>query len=482
MPYLHGIQVVENATSVPAPVENPAGVPVVFGTAPIGQLSATGATAATNKPILCNTFAEAKAAFGYSPNYSAFTICEAMDAFFKGFRVAPVIFVNVYDTSVAAGKETLNETLTVSNSQALLEADVIIPSMVVKDGNDTLTAGTDFTYEITDAGYVLFTLLTSHASISVTGNKTKSGTAKCAVTNSAVVGSYDASTGVSTGLETLRDIFPKYGVFPGLILAPGFTDSTVTLALAEKCEDISGMFKCDCVVDLPASTAPTVAALTTAKSIYTSAHMTAVYPKVKYDGKNMDYSAMYAASLCAQDAADGDGAPALRVSNNALPITAIVDASGNELHIDMALANAINALGIVTALNRSIWVSWGNNTCAYPNTTDPKDRWIGIRRFMSWWGNSFIVNYLDMVDDPANARLIESIVDSENIRGNSFVASGKCAGMRMEYNKEDNTVQNIIDGHFTFRMYLAPFTPAEYILNILEFDPAMLVEALGGEA
>ena len=91
------------------------------------------------------------------------------------------------------------------------------------------------------------------------------------------------------------------------------------------------------------------------------------------------------------------------------------------------------------------------------------------------------MTYLNKVDDPANYRLIESIVDSENVRANSLVSMDKCAGLRMVYSKDDNPVESVIDGHIVFRQYLAPYTPAEDILNILEFDPSMIEAALGGE-
>ena len=117
----------------------------------------------------------------------------------------------------------------------------------------------------------------------------------------------------------------------------------------------------------------------------------------------------------------------------------------------------------------------------YPGNQDPKDRWFGCRRFFTWWGNSFILTYFQKVDDPANYRLIESIVDSENIRGNSYTAQGKCAGARMEYLAAENPIEDILDGKIQFHMYLAPYTPAEDILCTLEFDPSMLETALGGE-
>ena len=88
---------------------------------------------------------------------------------------------------------------------------------------------------------------------------------------------------------------------------------------------------------------------------------------------------------------------------------------------------------------------------------------------------------MNKVDDPTNYRLIESIVDSENVRGNSLVSMGKCAGIRMVYSKEDNPIASVLDGKIVFRQYLAPYPPAEDILNVLEFDPSMIEAALGGE-
>ena len=146
----------------------------------------------------------------------------------------------------------------------------------------------------------------------------------------------------------------------------------------------------------------------------------------------------------------------------------------------MPLANLLNGQGIITAINDSGWKSWGNNTACYPANTDPKDRWFCCRRFFSWWGNSFILTYKQKVDEPGNYRLIESIVDSENIRGNSYVSQGKCAGARIEFSEDENPVTDILNGKIQFHQYLAPYVPAEDILNILEFDPDMLSAALNG--
>lgn len=483
MPYLHGIRIQENPTSVPTPVANEAGVPVVFGTAPI-NLAADPANA-TNKLFLCNTFAEAVEALGYSEDYDSYTLCQAMDAFFKAFGVGPVVFCNVLDPTKAAHKESLTTTsVSVSNGLAKInEVGVILSSLVLKNGSTALVKDTDYTLEFDDEGKVLITVITSGVTtITIdSGDKLKPS----GVTASDVVGAINSSTGAYSGIQLVDKVYPEFSLTPSLLLAPGWSQiSTVGLALAEKCNDISGMFKAECVVDIDCGTngAKKYADVAQKKSDsgYAQEHMICLWPKVKYAGKKMAFSAIYAAMACYTDATN-DNVPSVSPSNRAIRISAAVLEDGTEVVLTQPQANELNGAGVVTALNLNGWKAWGNNTAAYPDTTDPKDRWIACRRFFSWWGNSFITTYMSKVDNPANYRLIESIVDSENVRANSLVSTGKCAGLRMVYSKDDNPIGNVIDGKIVFRQYLAPYTPAEDILNILEFDPSMIEAALGGE-
>ena len=141
----------------------------------------------------------------------------------------------------------------------------------------------------------------------------------------------------------------------------------------------------------------------------------------------------------------------------------------------------LNANGVITAINANGFKSWGNNTTAYPSTTDPKDRWWAVRRFFDWDGNNFIQTYFQKVDKPGNKRLIQSIVDSQNIIGNGYVARDYCAGYRVEFRSDENPVTNLLAGHLTVHTYLAPYIPAEYIENIREYDVDALESAIGGE-
>lgn len=80
-----------------------------------------------------------------------------------------------------------------------------------------------------------------------------------------------------------------------------------------------------------------------------------------------------------------------------------------------------------------------------------------------------------------NFILIENIVDSENIRCAAY-APAHWAGASIEYLEADNPTTDILAGRMTFRQHIAPYTPAETIENILNYDTDMLKASFtGGE-
>ena len=482
MAYQHGIRVQEVETSMITPVEGIAGLQVVFGTAPVNLVE----NPPVNEPIIAHSYEEAVAQLGYSENFAAYTLCQSMYASFQMFGVAPVIFINVLDPAKhkKANEET---TVSVSNMQATVPILGILKSTVSITANESpLTEGEDYTLSFDEEGYLVITLVADGAGEAAETLKvTSTSIDPTAVTATDVVGGYDASSGAETGLEVIRKVYPKFGMTPGLLLAPGWSqDPDVGVVMATKCEEINGVFSCECLLDLDSSStgADQYTKCADLKNTcgYINKHAVVLWPEVKVGSKQLKYSAVFGALVAYTDA-QNDDVPNLYASNKAMAIAGTVLEDGTEVMLDQVQANVLNGQGIVTAINVGGWRAWGNNMACYPENQDPKDRWFGCRRFFTWWGNSFILTYFQKVDDPANYRLIESIVDSENIRGNSYTAQGKCAGARMEYLAAENPIEDILDGKIQFHMYLAPYTPAEDILCTLEFDPSMLETALGGE-
>lgn len=479
--YNHGIKIAEQETSIVTPIEGTAGLQVVFGTAPINRLS--DPESAVNKPIIAYSFKEAVSKLGYSDDFKKYTLCQSMDATFRVFNVAPIIFVNVLDPNVHK-KDITDAELKLVGSKAIIECnDVLLDTIKLKADDTDLEKNIDYTIGFDSDYNVAINVLATDKTDGKTILKVSySAIDATMVDKNDVIGGYNALTDQETGLELIRVIYPKLGLTPGIILAPGWShDPEVAAVMQAKCESINSLFTCECIVDIDSANgkATTYDKVKEEKEALgaDSKHTIVCWPKVKVGEKQYYYSAMMGALIAYTDANNRD-IPNLSPSNKALRVTGTILEDGAEVNLDLEQANLVNSFGVCTAINMNGWKSWGNNTAIYPSSTDPKDRWIGVRRFFSWWGNTFILTYFQKADSNTDTRLIESIVDSENIRCNSYQARGIIAGGRIEFKSNENPITDILNGTIKFHQYLAPFTPAEYIVNTLEFDPSMIEETL----
>lgn len=487
MAYQHGVYTREQATSMSAATNSTAGLQVVFGTAPIYQLAdLTGVTS----PRLCSSYAEAVAALGYDTNFEAFTLNQSIKASFELFGVAPIVLVNVLDPNKTQHVTNVSKPTeqTVTGGSFVISAEqepvpyVLRATLTVsaQSSGDPLVEGTDYTVEYDEDGLATVTLTSAMAKaltkVYVTYKAIKLTAGKTAVT----------ATEITTAIsDKLREVYPRFGMTPGLLLAPGFSkDPNVAAVMQGACENINGVYSCECILDVDcgASGARTYDAVKQVKESkgLTSPHAYAYWPMAQVGNYRLSLSAIMGALTAATDAANGD-VPSLSPSNKSLPgVTGLCLEDGTEVILDQAQANVVNSAGIGTVLNLNGFKAWGNNTCAYPSTTDPKDRWIAVRRFFTWRSNSLIQTYFERVDSPANYRMIEAIVDAENVNGNAYVAAGACAAYQCEFRSDENPTTQILDGTIKFHLTLAPYNPAECIEFTLEFDPTAIASALTG--
>lgn len=485
MAYKHGVYVTEQATSLTVPTPATAGLQVVFGTAPVNL--AADPYKATNVPLLCYSYAEAAAAVGYDEDFASYTLCQSISANFSVVGAAPIVLVNVLDPKMHT-KAVAATTVQVNAHTATLEQKGVLADTVkVQDGTKATAyqAGTDYLLTFDSNGYLMVTLLPGGAAYAAT-TLTVSGTAidPSKVTADEIIGGVDTNTGAETGLEVLRQVQPKLGMVPGVLLAPGFsTNANVAAALQAKCTGINGGFRAICVVDIDTTQTKKYTDVKAAKEAQglSDVNCYAVWPMVKIGSKVYNLSALAAARMVALDAANGD-VPYASPSNKSLPISGTVLADGTEVLMDREQGNVVNSYGVATAVNMAGWKLWGGRTAAYPANTDPKDCWIDSRRFFNWRANSIILSYASTVDDPTNPRLIENVEDSENMAGNGFVTAGYCAAYRCQYMANENSVAAVLSGKVVFHLWIAKYTPAEDMEFILEFDPAALETALVGVA
>jgi phage tail sheath protein FI len=478
--YHHGVRVVEEATIDP-PVIGTVGLQVVVGTAPVHL--ADDPVAAVNVPVLCNNMQEARKKLGYSVDFESYTLCQSMYASFLAYAVAPVVFINVLDPAKHRKENTAKE-YGVVNGQAVLDdvKGVLRDTVKVQAGETLLTVNIDYLLSFNAAEQLVITMLSEQALVADKVTVESESIDPSKVTADDIIGGYDAKTGKESGLEVLRQVYPRTGYTAALLLAPGWShDPQVGAVMISKCECINGVFSTECLLDLDTSKTKLYTDVPAVKeeSGYQDRHAIVLWPMVQDGEKKMYYSAVFGAMAEYTDATN-DNVPSLYLSNKLVSIDKAILQDGTEIFMDREQANTLNAVGIVTLVNERGWRAWGNNTSIYPASKDTKDRWIACRRMFTWMVNRLITVYHDKVDSPANFRLIESICDSENISLNSYVADGKLAGGRIEYNEEENRVENVLTGQVIFHVYIAAFTPAEDVLFILKFDPALLAASLSG--
>ena len=485
MAYRHGVIVSEVPTSVLPPVEVSAAIPIVIGTAPVNMTDAT----CVNKPILAYSYEEAVAALGYVPPAAQedsplkkheFTLCEAIKAQFSLFAVSPIILVNVLDpTKHKKAATTKSVTLDAKTGQAVVAETGILPATVTltPSSASAYQQGEDYVMSFDADGNLVISSLTQPGgtfkcttgeSLTFAAEKVDPST----VDDKAIVGGVDVS-GVKSGLELVDECFPRFGLVPGTIAAPGFSSKPeVAAVMAAKASNINGYFRAIALVDVPTDTVKSYTAVSQWKNTnnITDPMQVACWPMLSLDGTAYNMSSQLAALLGKVDA-DNDDTPYVSPSNKSFQMTAAVLQDGSEVWLGPDNGEYLNGQGVVTALNFiGGWKCWGNRTAAYPASTDVKDAFICIRRMFNWIGNTLTQTFWQKLDAPSNRRLIDTVITSANIWLNGLAARQYILGGRVEFLESENTVTDMMDGKFCFHVYVTPPSPARELDFVLEYD------------
>ena len=459
MAFRHGVYKSEVPTSLVAPAQGESGLPVIVGTAPVFMTDKSN----VNEPKLCYTYAEAVGYFGYSNDWENYTLCEFIYSQFALFAQAPCVLINVFDP--AKHKEELtNQTYASTSGKVNLGAGVI--AAYTEDGEAEINYDDDGNAIVPIEGTSITFTRVIKAKPSM-------------VTNAEVIGGVSGTTGKYTGLELVNQVFPKFGLVPGLIGAPKFSENSgVAAIMRAKGDNINGLFTCCSVVDIPSdSTGATIysnAPEWKNQHNYVAERQIVCWPKVKLDDKTFHMSTQLIGLMNKTDRANGD-VPYCSPSNHMLQMDSCVNAAGEEIGLDFSQANYLNSQGIVTALNWiGGWRAWGNRTGTYPANTDPKDMWIPVRRMFDFIGNQWILSFWQKVDAPMTPRLIRTIINTFNLYLNSLVAREMLLGGRVEFLESENFKTDLLNGIMRFHIYITPPVPAEVIEGILEFDVGYL--------
>lgn len=210
------------------------------------------------------------------------------------------------------------------------------------------------------------------------------------------------------------------------------------------------------------------------KNNFTDTTEIVCWPRVK-NGDKLYHLSTQMASLMNQVDSENKDIPYYSPSNHSLQADGACLADETDVYLNVGSAGYLNGQGVITALNFiGGWKLWGNRTAAYPSNTDPKDAMLTNRRMFNWVGNTLVTSFWSKIDNPANKRLIATVVDSANIWLNGLTASECLLGGRVEFRSDENTTTDLEDGKLHFHVYITPPSPAREIDFIQEYDPSYM--------
>lgn len=469
--YKHGLYVLEEATTLLPMRRLDANIIVAVGTAPSFRAANPHST---NAPVIAYTKAEAVDKLGYDADYKKYTLCEVMDVVFDLYQVAPVVFIDVMNPAVH--KSTVShasQTVDASTKSFRLTGDIWPQTIQVANSDgDELTRGTDFSVERIDNQTLQVTMLNPAAYTGTSVFASYNEVNLSLVAASDIVGAVDPVTGKCSGLSLLEEVYPRFRLVPGLVIAPGWSQSTaVASAMAAKTDLINGMFKAIAIADLDTTQIAGYAQAAQFKSTHSMSmtNLVVTYPCVSVDGVVHHLSTHAAAVACLTDYGN-DNIPFISPSNQRIAIDGMVNADGTENYFGSEQVCNLNGEGIVSCINFDTWKLFGNRTSYYPTSKDPKDTWIPVRRMFNWICNSLIVNFFSQIDQPIRRRTIDSIVNSCNTWLNSLVAREAIVSARVTFSEADNNTQDMLDGILRFRLAVCVSPPARAIYFTLSYD------------
>jgi len=252
MAFFHGVRASEVPTSIIPPVNTTAGLPVVWGTAPVHLTEDPAAY--VNKPVICYDWSEAVAALGYSEDWDSFTLSEVMFSQFQLYCVKPIIFVNVLDPEKhkASVKDAEGRKIN-DDHEVIIKDTVLLASLKVMAAADGAAAllDTDYTAAWDDNGQLVITLMEGgslYSAVEIFTAYDRVDATK--VTKNDIIGGVSAD-GASKGLELASSIYTRFAMVPGILAAPGWThDPTVASVIKAKALTLCGLFRCIVLTDV----------------------------------------------------------------------------------------------------------------------------------------------------------------------------------------------------------------------------------------
>lgn len=444
--YKHGVYgVLQDA--VIANVDETSTAVVAIGTLPVHLLPSSAGLIGEPIPM---TDATAKSRYGYSGDWSKFTLCEVMQAFLGGAsgNVGGLYCINVLDPATHKAASDTTATVTFVDGIGTIEDDLAILT--------TISVG-EIAASNTSASYDFSTGIITINATGATGSQT--------VTYRRVDPTAVTASEIVAALDSVDDLYPLSNVIPNILIAPGWSDTpAVYAAIVEKAQAINEHFIGFSLADMPTTAAADTieeAIAWKATNGYTSKFSKVCWPCAKDDsGAVFHLSTLFAREMARVDASN-DGIPFATASNTPIAAAGICLADGTAVKIYNEDGNRLNEYGISTAIAWGGQVRlWGGHTAGFIHGSSSQEAsaiFDTSIRMMCFIVNGFQTRWIDSIDQPMTLALRDTILFSEQALLDGLVAQGALVGNpTVSFNPANNSEGDIVQGEFTWDFEATP--------------------------
>lgn len=416
---------------------------VAIGTLPVNLVADWSAMVGV--PLKMDN-ASAKDSFGYCSDWSKYTLCEVMQAFFGGAsgNVGGLYCINLLDPAKHKAAAKGEQTVAFKRGVGYLsDTDAIVSSIAV-EGAEAVTAYYNAASE----------------KIVINASGLSAETAK--VTYDKVDPSKVEAQDIVGAVAVLDDLYPMLNAVPNIVIAPGWSDDdSVYDAITDKVQAIDGRFFGFAVADAPTSVKTIDAALEWKVSSGRDSKFSKVcWPCAKdADGAIYHASTLFAREMVKKDAAHG-GVPYVTASNTALDLEAVCLPDGAPVKMYQEHGNQLNEYGISTIIAWGGQIRlWGGHTAGYAFGADNEASSIFDTnvRMLCHIINSFILEWGDEIDQPMTKALQETVLFTEQSKLDGLVAMGALTGNpKCSFLASSNPMSDIVEGNFTWDLSATP--------------------------
>jgi phage tail sheath protein FI len=428
---------------------------VYIGTAPVNLVRGYASAGIINKPVRITNKQVAQKVVGYSDDWEAFSLGEAVAAHFDNAisPIGPIVLINVLDPDIHRATDAISTSLAFVGGKAEILTDKIILDTLALDD---LTEGTDYAVEY---NFAKGAVVISSVGEPITGEVDASYAVVDAtkVEDSAIIGGA-TTDGVYTGIAALTLVNNNLGLIPNVVLAPGRSESPdVYRALIAGCLGIGGHWFADVYADIPVSSLTDTITKANAWKVtngYESEHSKVFWPQAKKAGKKFHISTIAAVTRLYVNFKNG-GIPYESPGNKRIDVDTLYCGSANKTEsFDQTAANNLTQKGITTAIRfGGTWRLWGDHTAAYDfdeaDVQDPRTTFDVNVSMLKYVINDFQERFHAEIDSPLDKNRIDSILNAEQETLDNLKAQGALIGEPQCFFLEDkNSAADIMAGNF----------------------------------